>query len=106
MIFWGIIPLSILFGTNLILNYPVQIIISLLLSITAANAVKYLIEASHKKRLNQALSDYVGSNIAEEILLEAGKVKLDGEEKNLAYFFSDIEGFTTLSEKLTPAKLI
>ena len=106
LIFWGIIPISILLGTNLVLNYPVQIIVSLLLSIAAANAVKYLIESTHKKRLNQALSDYVGRNIAQEILLEEWKLNLDGEEKNLAYFFSDIEGFTTLSEKLTPAELI
>ncbi len=83
-----------------------QIIFSLLLSVAAANIIKYLIEDANKKKLNQALSEYVGSNIAQEILLEEGKIKLDGEEKYLAYFFSDIEGFTTLSERLTPAELI
>ena len=72
----------------------------------SANAVKYLIEDANKRKLNQALSEYVGSNIAQEILLEEGKVNLDGEEKDLLYFFSDIEGFTTLSEKLSPHELV
>ncbi len=106
LVFWIIIPLSILLGTNLILNYPSEIIFSLLLAFTSANIVKYLIEDRNKQKLNKALSEYVGSNIAEEILLEAGKINLDGQEKNLVCFFSDIEGFTSLSEKLSPNELV
>ena len=68
--------------------------------------MKYLKEDKNKQKLNKALSEYVGSNIAQEILFEEGKVNLDGEEKMLAYFFSDIEGFTNFSEKLTPAELV
>lgn len=69
-IFWFIIPLSILLSTNLILNYPSEIILSLLLAFSSANIVKYLVEDQNKKRLNKALSEYVGSSIAEEILME------------------------------------
>ena len=90
-IFWFIFPVSILLGTNLILNYPSEIIFSLLLAFTSANIVKYLIEDTNKKKLNKALSEYVGVNIADEILLEQGKVNLDGQEKKLVCFFSDIE---------------
>jgi len=105
-IFWFIFPLSILIGTNLIINFPSEIIFSLLLSFAFANIVKYLIEDINKQKLNQALSEYVGSNIADEILLENGKVNLDGQEKNLVCFFSDIEGFTSISEKLSPRELV
>jgi adenylate cyclase len=105
-IFWFIFPLSILLWTNLILNYPSEIIFSLLLAFTSANIVKYLIEDTNKRKLNKALSEYVWVNIADEILLEQGKVNLDGQEKNLVCFFSDIEDFTSLSEKLTPGELV
>lgn len=105
-IFWFIFPLSILLGTNLIINFPSEIIFSLLLSFTSANIVKYIIEDTNKRKLNQALSEYVGESIADEILLENGKVNLDGQEKNLVCFFSDIEGFTTMSEKLSPWELV
>ena len=106
LIFWFVFPLSILLGTNLILNFPSEIIFSLILSLSAANVIKYLREDMNKQKLNKALTEYVGSNIAQEILLEEGKVNLDGEEKNLLYFFSDIEGFTSLSEKLSPQELV
>lgn len=106
IVFWFVFPLSILLGTNLILNYPSEIIFSLLLAVSASNIVKYLIEDTNKKKLNQALSEYVGSSIADEILLEHGKVNLDGERKDLIMFFSDIEGFTTMSEKLDPEELV
>jgi len=105
-VFWFLFPLSILLGTNLIINFPSEIIFSLLLAFAGANIVKYLIEDSNKQKLNKALSEYVGSNIADEILLENGKVNLDGQEKKLVCFFSDIEGFTTMSEKLSPSELV
>ena len=106
LVFWFVFPLSILLGTNLILNHPSEIIFSLLLAFTASNIVKYLIEDKNKRKLNRALSEYVGSSIADEILLEHGKVNLDGEKKELVMFFSDIEGFTTMSEKLDPEELV
>ena len=106
LVFWLIIPISILLWTNLILNYPSEIIFSLLLAFTSANIVKYLIEDRNKQKLNKALSEYVWSNIAEEILLEHGKVNLDGQEKNLVCFFSDIEWFTSMSENLSPNELV
>ncbi len=105
-VFWFIIPLSVLLWTSLILNYPSEIIFSLILAFTSANIVKYLIEDKNKQKLNKALSEYVWVNIADEILLEQGKVNLDGQEKNLVCFFSDIEGFTSLSEILTPWELV
>ncbi len=106
LIFWFLFPLSILLGTNLILNYPSEIIFSLILALWSANIVKYLIEDKNKQRLNKALTEYVGSSIAEEILSEQGKLNFDGEEKLLLYFFSDIEGFTTFSEILSPKELV
>lgn len=106
LVFWFLIPISILLGTNLILNYPSEIIFSLLLAFSSANIVKYLIEDANKQKLNKALSEYVSSNIADEILSEWGKVNLNGEERFLVCFFSDIEGFTTLSERLSPQELV
>lgn len=106
VIFWLMIPLGILLGTNLVFQYPAEIIASLVFSAAAANIVKYLIEEKNKQRLNSALSEYVGSSIAEEILMQSWRVNLDGEEKDLIVFFSDIEGFTSLAEVLSPQELV
>jgi len=106
LIFWFLFPLSVLLWTNLILNFPSEIIFSLLLAFTWANIVKFLMEDANKKKLNSALSEYVSSNIAEEILAEKWKINFNGQKKHLVCFFSDIESFTSLSEDLSPEELV
>ena len=101
-----LLPVTIFLFTNLIMNYPIEMIFGLILSQTLSNGVKYLIEDKNKEKLKKSLSEYVGADIAEEVLEEEGKVNFDGEEKQAILFFSDIEGFTTISEKLVPRRLV
>src|SRR5437879_2972802 len=42
----------------------------------------------------------------EEMLREPHKLQLGGEERELSVLFSDIRGFTTISEKLSPQALV
>lgn len=92
--------------SNILLNYPIEIILSFILSITFSNIVKYIIENINKNKLNKALSEYVSKDIAEEIMFNSWKVKLDWERRKLAIYFSDIEGFTSISEKFKPEDLV
>lgn len=106
VVFWIILPLSLLLTTNLVLNFFFEIIFSLLLSVALTNLVKYLIEDTNKKKLGKALSEYVSTDVMEEVLYEKGDIYLDGAKKPLGIFFSDIEHFTTLSEKLSPEEMV
>lgn len=106
LIFLFIFPLYILWFTNYLLNHLFELYISLLFSLTLSNTYKYLTENRSKKKLNKALSEYVSKAVAEEILSSAWKVKLNGEKKKLAIFFSDIEWFTTISENFEPEDLV
>lgn len=105
-IFLIIFPFSVIIFTNLILNYTIELIFALVFSLTFTNIAKYLIENKHKLKLNKALSEYVSEDVAREILSWEGKVNLDGENKRTAIFFSDIEWFTSISEKFTPEVLV
>lgn len=105
-LFLIIFPFSILSLTNLIVNYPSELSFSLLLSLTLTNIVKFIIENKDKNRLNQALSDYVSRDIAHEILSWEWRINLDWEEKKISIFFSDIEWFTSISEKLKADELV
>lgn len=105
-IFLVLVPIGIIIFTNVIINYPTELIFALVLSLTVSNIVKYLIENVQKDKLNRALSEYVSEDIAAEVLSWDGKINLDGEEKKVTIFFSDIEWFTTISEELTPATLL
>jgi adenylate cyclase len=91
---------------KLVLNYPAQFIFSLIITLTVSNILKSFMEDKNKSKLNDALSEYVAKDIAEEILHWKWKINLDGERKTISIFFSDIEWFTTISEKMNPEELV
>ena len=62
-------------------------------------------EAEEKKKIKAAFQQYLMPAVIEEMLKDPSKLKLGGQKRNLAIMFSDIRGFTTLSEKLTPEEL-
>ena len=100
----GVLYITIL--TTTLLNFPVELFLSLLLSLTISNVLKYLIENKNKSRLNKALSEYVSIDVANEILSGEWKINLDWEDKKIAIFFSDIEWFTSISEKFSAEQLV
>jgi adenylate cyclase len=106
IIFIIIFPIYIISFTNLIVNFPTQLIVWLIFSLISSNTIKYLIENKNKLKLNKALSEYVSSQIASEILSWDWRVNLDGEDKKISILFSDIEWFTGISEKLNPKELV
>ncbi|MDD3145197.1 MAG: adenylate/guanylate cyclase domain-containing protein [Candidatus Gracilibacteria bacterium] len=106
IIFLVIFPISVLIFTSYLLNHLFELFFALILSLTISNMVKYITENKNKNKLNKALSEYVSKAIADEILSNSGKINLDGERKKLAIYFSDIEGFTTISEKFEPEFLV
>lgn len=90
----------------LIPNYPFEFFSVLFLSFFVSSVLKYINEDKNKTILSKALSEYVSSDIAKEILNSTWSVNLSGENKKITIFFSDIAGFTTISEKLSPEELV
>ncbi|HNW43664.1 MAG TPA: adenylate/guanylate cyclase domain-containing protein [Elusimicrobiales bacterium] len=58
-----------------------------------------------RDKIKDTFGRYVSLEIAEKIM-KSGKVNLAGEEIQATVLFSDIRGFTPLSEKLPPVELI
>ncbi len=59
-----------------------------------------------KRKVRGAFQQYVSASVIEEIMKHPEKLKLGGEKKNVTVFFSDIRGFTSISEKLSPEELV
>ncbi len=66
---------------------------------------KYLTEERKKKELKTTFQKYVSPAVVNEVLSHPEKVNLGGRKENMTVMFSDVRGFTTLSEKLDPEVL-
>ena len=64
------------------------------------------IEAQQKKRITGLFSRYVSTQLVERLIKDPTLLNLGGTKKRLTIFFSDIRGFTTMSEKMDPAEVI
>jgi adenylate cyclase len=90
---------------NLWLNiiYPALTMMTIYLGITV---YRYITEEREKKKIRGAFQYYLTASVINEMLKDPSKLKLGGDKKDLTVLFSDIRGFTTISEKLTPEDLV
>jgi len=106
-IFSGYIVLcQYLFSSKgLILNivYPVSVIILIYVGITVH---KYISESSQKRFIKEAFSTYLAPTVVKQIIDSPGKLVLGGEQRDITAFFSDVQSFTSISEKLTAPELV
>ncbi|MDX9801032.1 MAG: adenylate/guanylate cyclase domain-containing protein [Spirochaetia bacterium] len=65
---------------------------------------RVMTEEKDKKRIKNMFGKYVSPAVVDQIL--ENPPELGGVDKNLTVFFSDIRGFTTLSETMTPQELV
>ena len=93
------------FQFNIWLNlvYPVLTMMVIYLGITI---YRYIKEEREKKKIRGAFQYYLTASVINEMLKDPTKLKLGGDKKDLSVLFSDIRGFTTISEKLTPEELV
>lgn len=59
-----------------------------------------------RRRIRETFGKYVSESVAAALLAEAGDGRLRGEMRTATLLFTDIEGFTPLSERLAPDVLI
>ena len=58
-----------------------------------------------RKQIRKAFHHYLSPAVVEELVNDPAKLQLGGSSREITAFFSDIAGFTTISERLDPADL-
>lgn len=74
-------------------------------SIAIALVVQYTTEGRQKRFIKSAFKQYLSPHVIEQLIQHPERLKLGGERRTLSIFFSDLEGFTSISEGLAPEEL-
>lgn len=68
--------------------------------------IKYAFFEREAKFIRNVFSSYVTERVVQELIKNPEMAKLGGERKEVTVFFSDLRGFTSMSEKLDPEKVV
>ena len=71
----------------------------------SAGLIYYTTEGRQKMFIKNAFKQYLSPDVIEQIIVHPERLKLGGERRMLSIFFSDLEGFTGISEGLDPEAL-
>jgi adenylate cyclase len=89
---------------NLVL--PLAAILILIFMIFIANMIYgFFIERRGKLQIASIFGQYIPPDLIDEMNFNPGSYTLEAENREMTVLFSDIRGFTTISEGLTPAQL-
>lgn len=65
----------------------------------------YFVESRGKRQLTHLFGQYVPPDLVDEMSRNLKKINLDGEIRNMTVLFTDVRGFTTISENMEPKEL-
>lgn len=95
-----------MFESNEILVQTVHPSFAMVFSFLSVVIYRGLTEEREKRRVQGMFGQYVSPEVVDEIMSSGEPPELGGVDKELTVFFSDIRGFTTLSEKMQPQELV
>ena len=90
-------------GVWLNIVYPLLVLLIAYISLTVYH---YITEERERKKIRGAFGRYVSDTVIHQMLKDPEQLKLGGEERTLSVLFSDLAGFTSYSEYLTPRAMI
>lgn len=85
------------------LFYP---LVSLIVSFITVEAFAFHTHEKKTRFLRDAFTSYLSPELLKKLVKNPSSLALGGESKELSILFSDIRGFTTLSESMAPTSLI
>lgn len=74
-------------------------------AIALALVVNYATEGRQKRFIKNAFRQYLSPAVIDQLIQHPERLKLGGERRVLSIFFSDLQGFTSISESLDPESL-
>jgi adenylate cyclase len=95
----------VLFDQGLLLDI-VWPSLAVLLAYVGGMVERRVSSEKERRQVTQAFSRYVSRSVVEAILRDPARLRLGGERRRMSVLFSDIRGFTSISERMDPDALV
>jgi adenylate cyclase len=98
--FFGIfVRFGVYLDQLMVLSYMLPTILAILI-------VNFRRTNSQKAFITDAFGQYLSEDVINDLILDPEKLQLGGEERVMTAMFTDVKGFSTISEALTPSALV
>ena len=102
----GFVWTSVLFfarGTWLPLTEP---LLSSSIALFGGVAYQYFVEGREKRKISKLFGRYVSKDVYSQLMADPERAQLGGRRREMTVLFSDIRGFTTLTEQGQPEVIV
>jgi adenylate cyclase len=84
----------------------VQPLLAMGLALFVGTAYRYFVEDAEKRKVSRLFGRYVSKDVYDQLLANPGSAELGGARRDMTVLFSDIRGFTSVTEKGDPEALV
>jgi adenylate cyclase len=79
---------------------------AVLFAVIGAAVLNYAVEGRQRRFLKNAFRYYLSPHVIERVIDDPNQLRLGGVQRDVTSFFSDVAGFTSISEALGPEDLV
>jgi adenylate cyclase len=83
-----------------------QPVLAAAIALFAGVAYQYFVEGREKRVVKQLFGRYVSKDVYERLVADPALARLGGDRREMTVLFSDIRGFTTVSESAEPETIV
>ncbi|MDR0475040.1 MAG: CHASE2 domain-containing protein [Treponema sp.] len=85
---------------------PSGIIFAMISAVITREIISYAGSEKEKNFIRTAFSTYVSHDVVKEIISDPSRLQLGGTKRHMTAIFTDVQGFSTISEQLDPEDLV
>lgn len=96
---------TIVFARGYWLNFS-QPVLASSMALFGGVAYQYFVEGREKRKMKRLFGQYVSRDVYDQLVNNPGLARLGGQRRQMTVLFSDIRGFTTVSERGEPEEIV
>jgi adenylate cyclase len=81
-------------------------LVAVVLAFVGELAWQYFVEGREKRQVKRLFSRYVPRDVYNQLIADPTRAALGGKRRHMTVLFSDVRGFTAMSEKATPEDVV